>query len=250
MNSKASRRAASAFAVLLTVSGGIGCGFVASVPWIRSASSNHVVNVGDSIFALSGQIQNNLHARSGKTFRRYATSGAELLGGDLIAPSVYNQYSIARSDSSNIKTILMDGGGNDILLPVIALFDPYDCKTEWYQWWGLSSSCKSLINDIYVDAVNLLNNMHANGVGKVIYVGYYYTKNSLLTGNLADLKQAIDYGDSKMSAACTNSAANCVFVDPRSSVKNADIISDGIHPTTSGSNKIADLIWPHLSSRL
>lgn len=249
MKMTAPRKAASVLVALLTVTGGIGCGFVASVPWIRSASSNHVVNVGDSIFALSGEIQNYLHSYSGKTFRRYATSGAELEGGDWIAPSVVNQYAIARGDNANIQTILMDGGGNDILLPVLTLFDAYNCKKDWWES-GLSSSCKNLINDIYVDAVDLLNEMHARGVGKVIYVGYYYTKNSLISGNLSALKQAIDYGDTKMSQACSYSAANCTFVDPRSSVKSSDIIADGIHPAKSGSQKIANLIWPHLSSRL
>lgn len=250
MNKTATRHAAAALAVLLTVSGGIGCGFVASVPWIRSASVNHVVNLGDSIFALSGKIQDYLHSYSGKTFRRYATSGAELKGGDLIAPSVVNQFAVARGDNSNIKTILMDGGGNDILIPVLTLFDLYNCKTEWYQIGGLSSSCKNLINDIYVDAVALLGDMHAKGVTKVILLGYYYTKNSLISGNLADLKQAIDYGDTKFAQACAGSPVSCTFVDPRSSVKSADIISDGIHPATSGSQKIANLIWPHLSPRL
>ncbi|MEZ4602671.1 MAG: hypothetical protein R2861_04460 [Desulfobacterales bacterium] len=150
----------------------IGCGFVASVPWIRNAQNNQVVNVGDSIFALSGKIQDYLHDWSGTTFRRYSVSGAELVGG-ILAPDIYSQYNTAKSDNPNIETILMDGGGNDILLPVITLFDPYDCKTQWYEWGRLSSSCKNFINDLYVDAVNLLNIMHADGVDKVIFQGYY-----------------------------------------------------------------------------
>lgn len=249
MKSNVLRTTASSLAVVFTIVGGAGCGFVASVPWIRSASVNHVVNVGDSIFALSGQIQNYLHSYSGKTFRRYATSGAEMKGGDLIAPSVVNQFAIARGDNSNIQTVLMNGGGNDILLPVLTLFDIHNCKRDWWES-SLSTSCKNLINDIYVDGVNLLSEMHARGVNKVLYVGYYYTKNSLISGNLGALKDAINYGDTKFAAACANSPVSCTFIDPRSSVTSSDIISDGIHPTTSGSQKIANLIWPHLSSRL
>lgn len=249
MNTSVSKKAASVLVALMVTAGGIGCGFVASVPWIRNADNNRVVNVGDSIFALSGEIQGYLHAWKGKTFRRYSTSGAEINGGDVIAPSVYNQYAIARGDNSNIDTILMDGGGNDILLPVILLFDPYNCKRDWWEW-RLSSSCKNLINDIYVDAVNLLNNMHADGVDNVVYLGYYYTKDSLISGNLSRLKDAINYGDSKMAQACSYSAANCTFVDPRSTINNSDIISDGIHPNTSGSYKLANLLWPHISPLL
>jgi lysophospholipase L1-like esterase len=92
--------------------------------------------------------------------------------------------------------------------------------------------------------------MRARGVTKVLYLGYYYTKDSLISGNLSALKQAIDYGDGKFATACANSLLSCTFIDPRSSVKPADIIADGIHPATSGSQKIANLIWPHLAPRL
>ena len=234
-----------AFFLVVTL---IGCGFVASVPWIRNAGNNQVVNVGDSIFALSGKIQDYLHDWSGTTFRRYSVSGAELAGG-ILAPDIYSQYNTAKNDNPNIDTILMDGGGNDILLPVITLFDPYDCKTQWYEWGRLSGSCKNFINDIYVDAVNLLNIMHADGVDKVIYQGYYYTKWALYN-NLDDLEEAIDYGDTKLAQACAYSAANCTFIDPRSTIRDSDIIADGIHPATSGSYKLANLLWPHIGPLL
>ena len=226
----------------------IGCGFVASVPWIRNADNNKVVNLGDSIFALSGEEQGYLHSWASKTFRRYSVSGAELMGG-VLAPDLYSQYATAKSDNSNIETILMDGGGNDILLPVITLFDPYDCKTQWYEWGRLSSSCKNFIDDIYVDAVNLLNNMHADGVDKVIYQGYYYTKWAFYN-NLDDLEEAIDYGDWRLSQACAYSAVDCTFIDPRWAINDNDIIADGIHPATSGSYKLAQLVWPYLGPRL
>lgn len=225
----------------------IGCGFVASVPWITDADNDAVVNIGDSIFALSGEISEFLHSYAGQTFRRYAVSGAELTGG-VLAPSLYSQYATARADDANIDTIIMDGGGNDILLPVLTLFDPYDCKTQWYEWGRLSSSCKNFIDDLYVDAVNLLNDMHADGVNHVIYLGYYYTKNTLI--RLDDLEEAIDYGDMRLSQACSNSAADCQFVDPRSTINDSDIKSDAIHPTRSGSEKLANLIWPKLEPLL
>jgi hypothetical protein len=225
----------------------ISCGFVASVPWIRSAQNNNVVNIGDSIFALSGEIQDFLHAYSGTTFRRYAVSGAELAGG-VLAPSLSSQYETAKSDDPNIDTILMDGGGNDILLPAIA-FDPYDCKTQWYEWGRLSNSCKDFIDDVYVDAVNLMNEMAADGVDDVIYLGYYHTKDTILL-QLDSLEEAVDYGDVKLSQACSNSIVDCTFIDPRNVINDGDIKTDAIHPKTSGSEKIADLIWPVIQDKL
>ncbi len=224
----------------------VSCGFVASVPWIRNADNNQVVNIGDSIFALSGEIQDFLHSYAGKTFRRYSISGAELSDG-VLASSLYSQYETAKSDNADIKTILMDGGGNDILLPAMAL-DPYECKTL-NEWDKLSNSCKDFIDDLYVDVVNLLNDMAADGVDHVIYLGYYHTKDTDLL-KLDSLEEAVDYGDTKLDQACSYSAVDCTFVDPRWVITDGDIKSDAIHPETSGSRKIADLIWPVIKEKL
>lgn len=233
-------------ALLVSSMSGCGLGVLASAPWISDADNNDVVFLGDSIFALSGEIQQNLHARAGGTFRNYTTSGAQLVGG-FLGPSLPEQHQMALADPVFSPIVVMDAAGNDILIPAIAL-DPYDCKTQWYEWGRLSRSCKSFIDDLYVDGVNLLNQMHADGVTDVIFLGYYYTKNGLFA--LDSLEEAVDYGDGKLSQACSNSVVDCTFVDPRSAIRDRDIIVDGIHPTTSGSNKLADLIWPVLSSKL
>ena len=232
-------------ATSLTACGGVGS--LASNARVTDADNNQVVTIGDSIFALSGKLQDYLEDYAGETFRRYTISGAEITGG-IIATDIATQFEIAKSDNPNIDTILMDGAGNDILIPAIALFDPYNCKTQWYQWGRLSSTCKNFIDDLYVDTVNVLNNIDANGVDNVIFLGYYYTKNALLW--LDSLEEAIDYGDMRLSQACAFSAANCTFVDPRSTIRDSDIIIDGIHPASSGSRKLANLVWPVLEPLL
>ena len=227
-----------------------GCGGVGGLlsnDRVSDADNDQVVTVGDSIFALSGDLQDFLESYAGETFRRYTLSGAELKGG-IIATDIYAQYEMAKSDNPNIDTIVMDGGGNDILIPAIALFDPNNCKTQWYQFGRLSSRCKNFIDDIYVDAVNLLNDMDADGVDNVIYLGYYYTKNGLFL--LDSMEEAVDYGDLRLSQACRNSSVNCQFIDPRSSIRDSNIIIDGIHPTKEGSRKLANLIWPALQPLL
>lgn len=237
-------------AIILTASSLTACdgiGSLASNPRVTDADNDQVVVVGDSIFALSGELQDFLEGYAGQTFRRYTVSGAEIKGG-IYATDIATQFENAKRDNPNIDTVLMDGAGNDILIPIITMFDWYNCKTEWYQWWGLSSSCKNLIDNLYVDVVNVLNNMHASGVDDVIYLGYYYTKNALLL--LDDVEEAVDYGNMRLSQACANSAANCQFVDPRSTIRDSDIILDGIHPATSGSYKLANLVWPKLQPLL
>ena len=212
-------------------------------PYVENADRNDVITLGDSIFDLNGQIQANLEAWAGETFRNYTQSGAELSGG-VLAPAVDSQYASAKSTDPNISTIVMDGGGNDILIPAM-LFDPYGCKTHWWRW-NISSSCVSLIEDIYVSGVNLLNQMDADGVENVVYLGYY----ELPRGN-SNLNQAVAYGDAYLGYACdTATNANCTFVDPRGNVPASDVESDNIHPTPNGSLTLANLIWPVLEPLL
>jgi lysophospholipase L1-like esterase len=232
--------------LLLAASVGCGLGVLLSKPWIRDANNDKVVFFGDSIFALSGEIQRNLHDFNGGSFRNYTTSGAELIGG-LIAPSVEQQIGIANADDPNSTVVVMNGGGNDILIPAIAL-DPYDCMTQWYEFGRLSSRCKSYIDEIYVDGVDLLNDLAADGITHVVYLGYYYTKNGLILAD--DLEEAIVYGDGKLNLACQNSVVSCTFIDPRSTIRDSDITSDGVHPNAGGSLKLANLIWPVLRTKL
>lgn len=223
----------------------IGACSLITKPYITNAGNNKIVNLGDSIFALSGRISDYLHSYAGKTFRRYATSGAELNGG-LIEPSVYSQYTRAKNDYRTIDTIFMDGGGNDILIPATMYFDPYNCKVDWWES-GLSSKCKSFINDIYVEAVTLFNQMGRDGVKNLIFLGYYNIKFGVI-GTTA-LNPAVAYGNGKLSQAVAYATAGPgyrTFIDPRSSITNSDIIIDGVHPSDSGSKKLATLIWNKL----
>ncbi len=239
-------RSVAILAVAVLFTGCSDLGYLLSNDKVTDADNNKVVFVGDSIFALSGEIQDQLESKAGETFRRYTVSGAELTG-QLIAPSIPDQFREAVSDNPDIDTIVGDAGGNDILIPAIVL-NSNSCKTPWYRFGRLSQKCKDFIDNIYVVGVDFLNEMAEAGVRQGILVGYYYTKNGLF--RLKDMKEAVDYGNATLARACENSVLNCTFVDPRPVISKNDIIFDGIHPTDSGSQKIADLIWPKLQPLL
>jgi lysophospholipase L1-like esterase len=241
-----SARAVVALSLATLLAGCDGLGGLLSNDRVVDADNDQVITIGDSIFALSGKLQDELETKAGETFRRYTVSGAELIGGNL-ATSIEAQYQRALTDNSDIDTIVMNGGGNDILLPAIA-FDPNNCKTQWYEFGRLSAKCKRFIDDIYVEGVNFLNQMDADGIDNVIYVGYYYTKNGIFL--LDSLEEAVDYGDAQLSRACDFSTVSCQFVDPRSSITDDNIIVDGIHPNDQGSKILADLVWPKLQPLL
>ena len=209
----------------------------------EDADRMDVVTIGDSIFDLNGVIEDTLYSYAGQTFRNYTKSGAELSGGAL-ATAIDKQYADAKSTDSNINTVLMDGAGNDILIPA-TLFDPYGCRTQWYRW-NISNRCVGLIEDQYVHAVNLLNQMAADGVNDVVWLGYY----ELPRGN-KNLTQALNLGDDYIAYACEVSGnANCQFVDPRGTVPASQVESDNIHPTPAGSVNLANQIWPVLQPLL
>ena len=210
--------------------------------YVENADRNDVITIGDSIFDLSGDLQLFLEQKAGQTFRNYTQSGAELTGG-IIATAIDVQYSDAKTTNSNINTVVMDGGGNDILIPAM-IGDIYGCRTQWYRW-DISNRCKNLVDNVYVDLVELLNQMDEDGVQDVIYLGYY----ELPRGN-DNLLNAVNYGDERLGSACLNSTVNCTFVDPRGSIPAEFVLSDNIHPTSEGSQVLADLIWPHLEPLL
>ncbi|WP_068507449.1 MULTISPECIES: SGNH/GDSL hydrolase family protein [unclassified Oleiphilus] len=212
-------------------------------PYEEVADRNDVITLGDSIFDLNGVIQETLESYAGETFRDYTQSGAELSGGAL-AKAVDQQYEDAKSTDANIDTIVMDGGGNDILIPAM-LFDPYGCRTHWWRW-NISRSCRGLIEDQYINAINLLNQMESDDVQNVIWLGYY----ELPRGN-KNLTKALNYGDDLLGYACdvaTN--ASCSFVDTRGTVPASQVESDNIHPTPEGSINLANQIWPVLQTVL
>lgn len=212
-------------------------------PYEENASRMDVITLGDSIFDLNGVIEDTLESYAGETFRDYTQSGAELSGG-LFATAVVDQYDDAKATDSNISTIVMDGGGNDILIPAIAL-DPYGCRTHWWRW-NPSRSCVRLIEEQYINAVNLLNEMNSDGVDKVVWLGYY----ELPRGN-ANLTKALNIGDDYLGYACEVAGnADCSFVDPRGTVPASQVESDNIHPTPAGSVNLANQIWPVLQPAL
>lgn len=226
---------------LVTAASVVGCS--GGNPYVESADRNEIITLGDSVFDKDTFIQANLEAWAGETFRDYTKNAAELAGG-IISNSVKKQYSDARNTDSNIETIVMNGGGNDILIPAKAL-DPYGCRTRWYRP-NISNRCVGLIENIYVDAVDLLDDMANDGVSNVLYLGYYHPK-----GGDANLSQAVDVGNSYLEYACgvaTN--ANCSFTASSHVMTPADLLDDDIHPNATGGNKLASLLWPKLEPLL
>ncbi len=206
-----------------------------------AATEFDVVIVGDSIYDLDGFIHDNLQTLSGKSYKDYSKSG------DTIS-YITKQYNTAIAARPTIKTILMDAGGNDILMDV---YWSQACQTTSTT---PSAACKAYINGVLDSVETLWTDMGNDGVDNIIHTGYYALKAGTLTTLMygkTKLNAAVAYADVELAKAALISQAEVTFIDPRASFAGKEssyIKSDGIHPTNAGGKVIADLIWAKLLS--
>ncbi len=201
-----------------------------------TANEFDVVIVGDSIYDLDGFIHTNLKALSGKSYKDYSKSGDTV-------EYITKQYNTAIAARPSIKTIIMDAGGNNILM------DMY-----WSQACQTSSSipsaaCRTYIDGVLDKAETLWEDMNDDGVDDIFHLGYYRLKKGILTSLLyggTKLNPAVVYADDQLAAACAVSPAECWFIDPRADFlgkESSYIKSDGIHPTNTGGKVCATKIY-------
>ncbi|HOT47208.1 MAG TPA: SGNH/GDSL hydrolase family protein [Spirochaetota bacterium] len=211
----------------------LGCGIANMTN--PTANEFDVVIVGDSIFDLDGFIHSNLKTLSGKSYKDYSSSG------DTVA-YITKQYNKAIAARPTIKTIIMDGGGNDILMDV---YWSQACQATS----TISSACKAYINSVLDQDEALWEDMNNDGVDNIFHLGYYRLKAGVLTTLLyggTKLNPAVVYADDQLAAACAVSPAECWFIDPRADFLGKEstyIKSDGIHPTNEGGKVLATKIY-------
>lgn len=180
--------------------------------------------IGDSIFALSGDIHRNLEQDLNETIRTYARSGCQMNGGSLICSRRYavpNQYENA--DKRGIRTVIMNGGGNDFLLG-----EGSRCTTE--------QCVRDVLMAIEQTIAGMVSDMRSDGIEEILFLGYY---------NLGDPERDAINAISMPYKAANYPAMGVTFVETRPAFQGNErryISSDGIHPTAAGSRVLADLI--------
>lgn len=172
--------------------------------------------IGDSLFA-NDIIKNQLEEWSNTQIHNTALIGSQLHNGWVESiPLQYSNY----IQSNNIPTtIIMNGGGNDILVK------KNDCKV-------FNNMCIKRINETTTIIDSLLKQMNNNGVLNVVYLGFYY---------INGLKNTVDYGTDKINETCNKAELNCHFIDIRN--KSIPVSSDNLHPTDDGYIMLAENIW-------
>jgi len=169
------------------------------------------------MFAGGSTIVSHLSEWSGHDLTNRAVVGAGMRNGWVAPiPSQYYGYT-----GSVPRTVLMDGGGNDV-------FSVQD------QCSVFSDECRAVLDEVNRIFRDLLTAMGQGGVEDVLFLGPYYVRDSL--------RRAIDYGVNKMKDGCTNTTLpTCHFVDVRN--MTFPLGWDNVHPTEEGYLKMATAIW-------
>ena len=112
-----------------------------------------VITIGDSWMNLivTG-IEQSLEAASGRDYRNYAVPGTLVLN-----EQIPGQYTSVVAADPDIKTIVMTGGGNDILTS--------PCVDD---------ECQPIVDDVSMRLTELMTQAGMDGVEDIVLIGYTY----------------------------------------------------------------------------
>ena len=166
-----------------------------------------------------------------------SVSGTQMSGGLFSIPS---QYDGENNSDGHVKTVVMTGGGNDILI------GNRSCITT--QAPPASQSCVNTIDRAISAARTLLDQMGKDGVEDVVYFFYPYLPGGGLGGSKDLTKQTLDYAIPLIQQTCESTALpRCTFVDTRGVIgEEPGDFQDGVHPTVANINKIAGAVWERM----
>jgi hypothetical protein len=182
---------------------------------LGKGDGSDVIAIGDSWMNLSTTgIQQSLVRLSMQDYRTYGVPGTRLL--DEVIP---RQYASAKRENPDIKTVVMTGGGNDILLTGAGS----DRSTA-------GPMTRAQIDMVADRLVMLWDEMGTDGVKDVVYIEYSRGGGS---------EAAVNYATEKIKPLCDAAeATRCHWIDSDDFLMMM-LSGDGIHPTGAGCDKIA-----------
>jgi hypothetical protein len=163
------------------------------------------------LLTLTG-IQTGLTKASGQPYRTYGAPGTQLLNGQI--PS---QYATAKRSNPDIKTVVMTGGGNDLLLTG---------STQ-------GGAATSQIDKVGMRLAELWAEMGKDGVKDIVYIEY--SRGGTNEAN-------VNMGVMKVRPLCEAvTPARCHFIDSDETIHMQ--LRDGIHPTDAGFDALGKTVF-------
>jgi hypothetical protein len=187
---------------------------------LGKGDGSDVITIGDSwmnIATNGGGIEGGLDRLMTK-YRHYAVAGTVLNG------QIPGQYTQAKAVNPKIATVIMTGGGNDIMFS-------NGCATK--------ESCAMAVQKIVDELNTLWTQMAMDGVKDVVYISYSKSAGTSPAGTRPDMMSN--------PAICLTGKIKCHGINTDDLVKMGDLI-DGIHPTPAGCDRIAKAVMDELTT--
>jgi hypothetical protein len=213
---------------------------------------SQVVVVGDSYITwVSHNLPQDLQHESGVTWRMKASGGCSLGsgGGCLSGEQIPVQLDHAIADDPDIIAALMDGGGNDILVPDTTMFPGSDqCKNS--EMAPTIQACKDIVTTALEAGKKMMFKFADTGARDVVYFYYPRTPDGTLIGG-SHPNAILEYSLPMAKAFCdsaveqTNGRVRCHFIDmiPVFEGHPEYFAPTDIHPSPMGSAAMAKVIW-------
>ena len=207
---------------------------------------SQVMILGDSyINWVTHTFGDDLAKEAGQRWRMEAVGGYSMGSGGI--GFIPDEYAMSIADDPDCHTILMDGGGNDVLV-ADANLDPFnDCKTDAAP---TLMQCQTIIDKALSAADAMLQKASAAGIRDVVYFFYPHVPNGTLLGG--DNPNAIlDKALPQVKAFCdgveakTAGKTRCHFLDlvPVFEGHTDWFVAGDIHENSSGSEAMAKAVW-------
>jgi hypothetical protein len=221
--------------------------------------------LGDSYMDIGNVGPTIMKDANNAMYRHYYLAGASLNYGSGAFNIPYQFDTEALTDTAvsmptDIKVVIMDGGGNDILINNSqCLTTPLASDT--------GNTCHTAIDGSLTRAQQLLTDMAGKGVKSIVY--YFYPHLDATVAGHANANDWLDYAYPKGAALCCGASnvpssgdlschgspaagADCTWIDVRPEFTghndhtNASaywFMADNIHPTQPGADAISAKVW-------
>jgi hypothetical protein len=215
---------------------------------------NQIVEIGDSyINWISHTFPTDMNAVSSLTIEDFAIGGTSMGSGgiSLIPP----QFDTALAKHPNILAVIMDGGGNDVLVPDTAQFPQGgQCKMMGAQSPSISD-CQKIVDKALEAGKALFLHMADKGVKDAVFFFYPHVPLNTPVGG-TDPNGMLDYALPKIKASCDGAYQLSTQANPAKPIRCHFVdmvpVFDGhpdyfaptdIHPNPTGSKAMAAAVW-------
>jgi len=218
------------------------------------SDASQIVLIGDSyINWISHTFPTDINAASGLTIEDFAIGGYSMGSGGigLIPP----QFDTALKTHPDIRVVIMDGGGNDILVPDTVQFPQGgQCKMMGAQSPSIPD-CQKIVQKALDAGRQLFLHMADSGVKDALFFFYPHVPLNTLVGG-TDPNGMLDYALPLIQAECDSAYAQSYAIDPNKAIRCHFVslvpVFEGhpeyfaptdIHPNSTGSKAMATAIW-------